>query len=222
MSGRSIVIRCEGRPPTPNARFGNYHAEASELKRWKVAAEVDATNAINAIGGRRAWGAPIELADVFVTFVIPNRAERDLDNLVASSKPLTDGIVSAGVLAGDSLRHLRRVTYDHRLEKGLQATIYEIREVDPDQPGLALELPEAPTCRAARRTAEAWVECATPATSERALVCLSGRQMLPVAPVCETHRTQRQPPALFEDDLQASIDAQRAASTVARTRRPAE
>lgn len=36
-----------------------------------------------------------------VTFVVPNRHKRDLDNLLAMLKPAWDGLTDAGVLAGD-------------------------------------------------------------------------------------------------------------------------
>lgn len=36
-----------------------------------------------------------------VTFVVPDRRKRDLDNLLAMLKPAWDGLVDAGVLAGD-------------------------------------------------------------------------------------------------------------------------
>ena len=42
--------------------------------------------------------APVEAT---VTFVVPDRRRRDLDNLCAMLKPAWDGLVDAGVLAGD-------------------------------------------------------------------------------------------------------------------------
>lgn len=36
-----------------------------------------------------------------VTFVVPDRHKRDLDNLLAMLKPAWDGLTDAGVLAGD-------------------------------------------------------------------------------------------------------------------------
>lgn len=41
------------------------------------------------------------------TFHVTDKRRRDLDNLMASIKPLWDGLVDAGILADDSAKHLR-------------------------------------------------------------------------------------------------------------------
>ena len=41
-----------------------------------------------------------------VTFYMPNRRRRDLDNLLAATKPAWDGIVDAGLLADDNADQL--------------------------------------------------------------------------------------------------------------------
>ncbi len=42
-----------------------------------------------------------------VTFHVTDKRRRDLDNLMASIKPLWDGIVDAGILQDDSAEYLR-------------------------------------------------------------------------------------------------------------------
>jgi Holliday junction resolvase RusA-like endonuclease len=120
---RTIFVTIPGRPPTPNARPGNWQENRRGLKHWR---DIAATAADAALGDRE-W-APLERARLTVTFVLPDRRARDLDNLVASSKVLTDGLVRAGVLAGDSIDHIPTVTYGWRLEPGIVATEYLIEE----------------------------------------------------------------------------------------------
>jgi Holliday junction resolvase RusA-like endonuclease len=118
---RSILITIPGRPPTPNARR-NWRVTARDNARWKEAA-VEAADGVVPDD----W-TPLERASVRVTFIVPDRRPRDLDNLVASSKPLTDGVVLAGVLAGDSINHIVRAEYATRYEPGVTATEYLIEE----------------------------------------------------------------------------------------------
>lgn len=121
---RTLTITIPGRPPTPNARR-DWHVTAKDNKRWKDAA-AGAADAV--LDGWGDW-TPITAALVTVTFVVPDRRHRDLDNLVASAKPLTDGLVASGVLADDSLRVIRGVIYRWRMEPGVSATEYHIEEL---------------------------------------------------------------------------------------------
>jgi Holliday junction resolvase RusA-like endonuclease len=126
-AGRSLTITIPGRPPTPNVSTRQvWQARAKSIKHWR---DVAATAADAALEDRE-W-APLERARLTVTFVLPDRRARDLDNLVASSKVLTDGLVRAGVLAGDSINHIPTVTYGWRLEPGNVATEYLIEEETP-------------------------------------------------------------------------------------------
>lgn len=133
MTTMDLRVYIPGRPPTPNNRFGNPYAEAKELAQWRA----DARNLALHAASQASWRTP-ELARLTVTFVLPDHRDRDLDNLVASTKPLTDGLVDAKVLPGDSLRHLVSVTYGWRYERGIAATLYTIVPVTPDQAGLEL------------------------------------------------------------------------------------
>jgi hypothetical protein len=126
---RSVTIRIEGRPPTPNARR-HWRQVSHDNRVWKEAALRSAQNICNRIGG---FGRPIQLAAVDVVFVVPDHRPRDPDNLIASTKPLTDGLVAAGILANDTFAVLRELRYAERYEQGLEATVYLIRELDPEQ-----------------------------------------------------------------------------------------
>jgi len=63
-----------------------------------------ARNYMNTHGLRDALAAPVT---VDITFFPPDRRERDPDNLIASLKPAIDGLVDAGLLAGDSTGQLQ-------------------------------------------------------------------------------------------------------------------
>lgn len=62
-----------------------------------------------------------------VTFVVPTRHKRDLDNLLAMLKPAWDGLVDAGVLTGDDSERfsVERATIESRYDEFLRANIRE-------------------------------------------------------------------------------------------------
>jgi len=122
-----------GRPPTPNNRHGNPWAEAKVLAQWRT----DARNLASDAATRAGWTMP-DLARLTITFVLPDHRARDLDNLVASTKPLTDGLVDARVIKGDSLADLVGIAYQWRYERGIAGTLYVVTAVRPDQVGLQL------------------------------------------------------------------------------------
>ena len=62
-----------------------------------------------------------------VTFVVPDRRRRDLDNLLASLKSAWDGLCDAGVLAGDDAERFRVASSDLRYEKGKSCVIVELK-----------------------------------------------------------------------------------------------
>lgn len=129
----SLELTIPGRPPTPNARFGNRYAEASKIKTWRSAAMLIGVDAVN----RTGWKAPAK-ARITLTFIVPTHAGRDTDNLSASTKPLTDGLVDAKVLVGDKHQVLEwgapRVEYI----RGVAGTRYLVEVVEPAAPVLGL------------------------------------------------------------------------------------
>ena len=158
MADRRLVITIQGRPPTPNVRPGNRFARDRIVGEWREKAHV-AANAAMGPGGTMSEDWPMELIRPYVpvgvrgrkheqpalwkctapilyvveylmVFVVPDLRERDWDNAVASSKPVTDGLVAAGVLAGDSTRYIdpdgRRVTFRHEAGNSrLEITVVE-------------------------------------------------------------------------------------------------
>lgn len=127
MTGRgpwAVII--PGRPPTPNARR-HWRLEARDAKEWRSIAQATAEAAL---AGSGPW-EPIRRCRMEVTFIVSQDRPRDLDNLVASSKPLTDGLVDAGVLVDDSTRVIEEATYRVRHQPGVQATLYRITPLEP-------------------------------------------------------------------------------------------
>ncbi len=120
-----LVVTIPGRPPTPNARR-HWRTTAADNKDWKDAAFA----AAEAASDGTYWVAP-KAARVRVTFIVPTRTRRDLDNLIASTKPLTDGLVACGVLRDDSTEAITEMTFGVEYRKGVAATEYRIEEGEP-------------------------------------------------------------------------------------------
>lgn len=107
-----LVVVVPGRPPTPNVRlhWAALARSRSELRGWARLAALEAI-------GRTPAAYPYRAATVEATFLVRSRRRRDPDNLIASLKPLVDGLVDAGVL-----------TYDDRLD--YRRPIVEVGKVD--------------------------------------------------------------------------------------------
>ncbi|MBX3031438.1 MAG: RusA family crossover junction endodeoxyribonuclease [Chloroflexi bacterium] len=126
-----LTITIPGRPPTPNDR-GNQVVQWRHAKAWRKTAMGCAQDAMPL-----GW-EPLERCRLEVTFVVHDLRARDLDNLVASTKPLTDGLVDGGILKDDSDRVIESVTYRVRYERGVKATVYRITSMPSDQLGAGL------------------------------------------------------------------------------------
>lgn len=118
---RSVTIRIDGRPPTPNARR-HWRVTALDNETWKGAARISALAALPAV-----W-EPLRRCTVDVTFVFATKARHDWDNAIAAQKPVLDGIVSAGVIADDSTDVIARLQFWCEHRKGESATVYRIEE----------------------------------------------------------------------------------------------
>lgn len=144
----------EGRPPTPNAR-ADWKQKLRETAAWREKAREAAESAL-VVAGRRLEAYEVDIAGskakkpkmvtryrdpdpmrfvtvLEVTMIVPTRVDRDWDNGVASTKPLTDGLVEAGVMAGDSTSYIdsagRSLVFRH--EAGQSRVEYRIVEGEP-------------------------------------------------------------------------------------------
>jgi len=93
-----LRIHVPGRPPSPNAnRRRHWSHDAAEIKRVRRDVQLLALEA----RGRRD-GFPLARAEIELTFRLV-AARGDLDNLLAGSKPIIDGLVDGGAIATDSV-----------------------------------------------------------------------------------------------------------------------
>lgn len=129
MSRWSLMVWVPGRPPSPNARYGNVFAQRKETQQWRDAARLVAIDQVN----RCHWDVA-DKVDLRVIFVLPDQRRRDWDNLVAGTKPLVDGLVDARVLTDDSLDVVQTVAYGWRITRNVAGTELIVSRVD--MPGL--------------------------------------------------------------------------------------
>lgn len=130
---RELRITIEGRPPSLNARPGNWQAAMRERAEWKATAHTTTIDALNRWSRRH--GLPwrkFEKCDLTVLFIVPTAAARDWDNLVSTLKPLLDGVVAAGAIVDDSNRCIDEVGLAIRHEAKRTATVLIFDEIRDD------------------------------------------------------------------------------------------
>jgi len=60
-------------------------------------------------------------AKIRITYIVPDRRQRDPDNFLAMFKSGIDGLVDAGVLAADSAEYLTILPVQFEYRKGVKA-----------------------------------------------------------------------------------------------------
>lgn len=125
-----IVIEIPGRPPNTNDANRQTPQQKWRIRRdWRNTANTYAVHACEDWRARHgAKWEPLKVAEVDVTFVLPDARRRDLDNLVSTLKPLIDGAVDAGVIVDDSVQCLNALYVSFRIARGKIATILTFRE----------------------------------------------------------------------------------------------
>ena len=113
---RTLTIRLEHLPDpalSPNRLRSLHWTKRSGL--MKIAREEVGWLA------KAQWGdqKPMMKARISYEFVIKDRRRHDVDNLLSSCKPFTDGLIDAGVLFYDDMKHL---------EYGMVKAIYDTRD----------------------------------------------------------------------------------------------
>lgn len=126
-----LTITIPGRPPTPNAR-GNPAVQWRRAKDWRATAKRIAEEA------RPDDWSPLERCRLVIEFLVHDRRDRDWDNLIASTKPLTDGIQDAGIIAGDDSSVIADLSFRITYVRGVKGTVYHLTPLDPDQLGAGL------------------------------------------------------------------------------------
>jgi Holliday junction resolvase RusA-like endonuclease len=126
-----LVVTIPGRPPMPNtnAKRG-WQSAMKHNAHWKGVAAAAADDAVD----RQHAGvwAPLKRASLHIRFIVPTKARRDLDNLIASIKPLTDGLVAARILEDDSTDVVSEMLFAWDYQKGITATVYIIRDTSDE------------------------------------------------------------------------------------------
>ncbi len=90
-------------PPSelsPNARVHwRMRYRATQQYRWQAWGKAQETMRLTGIT------EPFKKAEAHVTFIVPDKRRRDLDNALAMLKPVWDGLVDAGLLVDDDVEH---------------------------------------------------------------------------------------------------------------------
>jgi Holliday junction resolvase RusA-like endonuclease len=125
-----IAIEIPDRPPNTNDANRQTPQQKWRIRReWRERAAEEARLEVRAWERRHGAKWPkLPKAIVAVTFVLPDRRRRDVDNLVSSLKPLLDGIVDAGVVKDDSIETLVEWSIDSVIVKGSSSTMIVLKE----------------------------------------------------------------------------------------------
>lgn len=94
----ALEIELEGLPHLQSGTWGHWATRRKHDAGWKERIGWEA---------RRLGGKPL-LTDAHIDCIRFSAVEPDYDNLVASFKPLVDGLVEAGILVNDSPSRLTR------------------------------------------------------------------------------------------------------------------
>lgn len=97
-----FVVRIPGRPPSPNRmRHAHWAAASRSSREWRGWAHLAALQAMS-VAPKATGRTPLAAALIEPTFVCRTRRRRDDDNLIASLKPVLDGLVDARMLRDDA------------------------------------------------------------------------------------------------------------------------
>lgn len=99
-----LDVDLDGHPPGPNRRM-HWRAWSREKADWRSWAKLAALVALRDSGMADEY--PLRSVVVEPIFYFTTNRRRDDDNLIASLKPVIDGIVDAGVVDGDDRARLR-------------------------------------------------------------------------------------------------------------------
>jgi Holliday junction resolvase RusA-like endonuclease len=109
-----VSVTIPGRPPTPNES----NRAIARQKAWRERREWRMTASGFAEAARLEWERrhgetwkPLDDVEISVAFGVKDNRRRDLDNLIASVKPLLDGLVDAGLIVDDSIAVIRRMEF---------------------------------------------------------------------------------------------------------------
>lgn len=113
-----LRLTLPGHPPSPNRLRGHWSTRWKQTHSWR--------DDVTYLARAQRPDAPYPVAKVTITFEHRQHHFRDEDNLVASCKPILDGLRLGGVIVDDSPDH---ITLDVRQVLGAERQI--VIEVTP-------------------------------------------------------------------------------------------
>lgn len=115
-----ITLSFSGLPPNPNDKSKKHWAENMKItKQWRADAFMLAKAA-----QARVVGSP---ALLHYHVSLGDERRHDYDNILASFKPIQDGLVDAGMLADDTIAHvLPIVTFDREKPRQFTLEVYSL------------------------------------------------------------------------------------------------
>lgn len=131
LRGEPLELRIfvPGRPTSPNRRNRSHWApDAKRIEAERKAAKMLGIDARNRSGFADFF--PIPVVELDFVFHLA-RVAGDLDNLLAGSKATIDGLVDAGVLAGDTVARVARISLGWTKAVGIEGSAIIIREIRP-------------------------------------------------------------------------------------------
>lgn len=109
---RKTILHFDSFPPSPNTRR-HYIVVAKDNRKWKEEAGWQAKV--------KHQGAPFKRASLHYHFATGDKRRMDADNLIASTKPITDGLKGI-VLVDDDIDSIA-VTYTFSRDKPRRITL---------------------------------------------------------------------------------------------------
>jgi len=127
-AAHTLTFFLAGYPPLPNKTISwNWHQRGREAKVWRSAANY----AARAAYADSMLGGSMKPVRIDVTFFYRQRRVRDRMNMVASLKPVVDGLVDACIIPDDGPEWLPDTPFVHEMvhksgPMGIEVTVTEL------------------------------------------------------------------------------------------------
>jgi len=127
MRPKALVIEFSDLPPKEWSRNSRVHWSALHRAQQQVNDEVIAL-LIEQGWCEGGLPEPLQTAQVTITFYVPDKRNRDADNLITRCKPILDALVTAGVIEDDSIAVIGVPEYRVEYRKNQPGTRIEVRD----------------------------------------------------------------------------------------------
>lgn len=129
---RSLKLELPCLPPVEYS--ANQSRGAAWQRQWRIAhdARRGAVDEIVALVREQGWqGPPMDLAEIRVTFYLPDRRKRDGLGLLERLKPWIDGLVTSGIIQDDDLNTIGFLSHAWEYRPRQPGTVIMVSEVAP-------------------------------------------------------------------------------------------